>query len=121
MIRYLGCDAAREMLQPFVDRELPMAEQVELEAHLRWCETCAARVEDLRLIGAALRVGAAVPPVHPEDAGAHGRHPVGSADADSRRAGSVAVRPLPRSLRRHALLLAGARRHRGARRRASLP
>jgi hypothetical protein len=67
MIRYLGCDAAREMLQPFVDLELPMAEQVELEAHLRWCDTCTARVEDLRLIGAALRVGAAVPPVHPED------------------------------------------------------
>lgn len=70
MIRYLGCDAAREMLQPLVDLELPMAEQVELEAHLRWCDTCAARVEDLRLIGAALRLGAAVPPLHPEDAGA---------------------------------------------------
>lgn len=69
MIRYLGCDAAREMLQPFVDLELPVAEQVELGAHLRWCETCAARVEDLRLIGAAMRVGAAAPPVHPEDAG----------------------------------------------------
>jgi hypothetical protein len=70
MIRYLGCDAAREMLQPFVDLELPMAEQVELEAHLRWCDICTAHVEDLRLIGAALRVGAAAPPVHPEDAGA---------------------------------------------------
>lgn len=67
MIRYLGCDAAREMLQPFVDLELAMAEQVELEAHLRWCETCAARVQDLRLIGAALRVGGAAPPVHAED------------------------------------------------------
>ena len=70
MIRYLGCDAAREMLQPFVDLELPMEEQVELEAHLRWCDICTARVEDLRLIGAALRVGAAAPPVHPEDVGA---------------------------------------------------
>jgi hypothetical protein len=69
MIRYLGCDAAREMLQPFVDLELPVAEQVELGAHLRWCEICAARVEDLRLIGAALRVGAAAPPVDAEDAG----------------------------------------------------
>jgi Putative zinc-finger len=70
MIRYLGCDAAREMLQPFLDHELPMAEQVELESHLRWCDTCGARLDDMRLIGAALRVGAAVPPVHPEDAGA---------------------------------------------------
>jgi hypothetical protein len=70
MIRYLGCDAAREMLQPFLDLELPMEEQVELEAHLRWCDICTAHVEDLRLIGAALRLGAAAPPVHPEDAGA---------------------------------------------------
>jgi hypothetical protein len=70
MIRYLGCHAAREMLQAFVDLELPMEEQVELEAHLRWCDICTARVEDMRLIGAALRVGAAAPPVHPEDAGA---------------------------------------------------
>jgi hypothetical protein len=70
MIRYLGCHAAREMLQPFVDLELSMEKQVELEAHLRWCDICTARVEDMRLIGAALRVSAAAPPVHPEDAGA---------------------------------------------------
>ena len=67
MISYLGCDAAREMLQPFVDRELSMAEQVELESHLRWCDTCAARVEDLRVIGAGVRLGAAMPGLHVED------------------------------------------------------
>ena len=67
MISYLGCHAAREMLQSFVDRELPMAEQVELESHLRWCDTCAARVEDLRVIGTGVRLGAAVPGVHVED------------------------------------------------------
>ncbi len=67
MIRYLGCHAARPMLQPFVDMELPVGEQVELEAHLRWCDTCAARVEDLRLIGAAIRIGAPGPPAHQED------------------------------------------------------
>jgi len=70
MIPYLGCEAARGMLQPFVDLELPMAEQVMLESHLRWCDTCAARVEDIRLIGAALRLGSAAPSVHAEDAGA---------------------------------------------------
>ena len=70
MIRYLGCDAAREMLQPFVDDELPVVEQVELEAHLRWCESCAARVEDLQLIGAALRLARPRLRRHPEDAGA---------------------------------------------------
>ena len=70
MIPYLGCEAAREMLQPFVDLELPMTEQVVLESHLRWCDTCAARIEDMRMIGAALRLGSAAPSVHAEDAGA---------------------------------------------------
>ena len=57
MIPYLGCQGARDMLEPFVDGELPMSEQVALEAHLRWCDTCRARVEDIRLIGSALRLG----------------------------------------------------------------
>jgi hypothetical protein len=57
MIPYLGCQGARDMLEPFVDGELPMSEQVALEAHLRWCDTCRARVEDMRLIGSALRLG----------------------------------------------------------------
>ena len=70
MIRYLGCDAARAMLQPFVDLELPVAEQVALESHLRWCDTCAEQVEDLRLLGAVLRLGSAGPSAHAEGAGA---------------------------------------------------
>jgi hypothetical protein len=57
MIPYLGCQGARDMLEPFVDGELPVSEQVALEAHLRWCDTCRARVEDIRLIGSALRLG----------------------------------------------------------------
>jgi len=59
MIPYLGCHAARRMLESFVDAELPVDDQIALDAHLRWCDTCRARVEDLRLIGAALRVGPA--------------------------------------------------------------
>lgn len=70
MIAYLGCDAARGMLEPFVDAELAVAEQVALEAHLRWCDTCRARVEDLQLIGAALRVGSAASTMVPQDAAA---------------------------------------------------
>ena len=70
MIPYLGCGAAREMLQPLVDLELPMADQVALEVHLRWCDTCAARVEDLRLVGAALRLSAAAPAAHADAAAA---------------------------------------------------
>jgi len=60
MIPYLGCQGAREMLESFVDGELPVSEQVVLEAHLRWCDTCQARVEDVQLIGSALRLGAVV-------------------------------------------------------------
>lgn len=59
MVPYLGCEHAREMLHAFVDDELPVDEQVAVETHLRWCRTCAAHVEDLRLIGDALRARAA--------------------------------------------------------------
>jgi putative zinc finger protein len=63
MIAYLGCEAAREMLEGFVDDELSVSQQVTLEAHLRWCDTCRARVEDVRLIGSALRTGSAHPAI----------------------------------------------------------
>jgi hypothetical protein len=61
MTPYIGCDTARELLQPFVDEELALPEQVSLEAHLRWCATCRARVEDMRLIGASIRLGSPMP------------------------------------------------------------
>jgi len=56
MIPYLDCRAAQEMLESFVDGELVVHDQVALESHLRWCGVCAARVEDMQLIGASLRV-----------------------------------------------------------------
>ena len=56
MIPYLDCPAAQAMLEAFVDGELAVADQVALESHLRWCRVCAARVEDMQLIGASLRV-----------------------------------------------------------------
>jgi hypothetical protein len=58
MVPYLGCEHAREMLQAFLDGELPVDEQVAVETHLRWCRTCSAHVEDLRLIGDSIRLGA---------------------------------------------------------------
>lgn len=69
MIRYLCCATARGMLEAFVDAELSVADQVALEAHLRWCDTCRARVDDLHLIGAALRLGSAATAI-PQDAAA---------------------------------------------------
>ena len=58
MIPYLGCLHAREMLEAFVDGELAVSEQVRLEAHLRWCDTCRAHVDDLHAIGCTVRAGA---------------------------------------------------------------
>lgn len=58
MIRYVGCDYARQRLDAFADGELPMGDQVLVETHLRWCQTCAARLEDTQTIGASLRLSA---------------------------------------------------------------
>ena len=55
MTPYLTCDAAAELLDAFVDHELPLEEQVAVESHLRWCRVCDARVEDMRVVGEALR------------------------------------------------------------------
>ena len=57
MIPCIPCETARELLEPFLDRELSTNEQVAVEAHLRWCRTCAAHVDDLALIGWSLRAG----------------------------------------------------------------
>ncbi len=55
MTPYIGCDYARLRLESFVDGELAMDEQVAVESHVRWCRTCAARIEDLHLIGDSIR------------------------------------------------------------------
>jgi len=68
MIPYVGCEYAREHLDAFVDSELSVDEQVAVESHLRWCRTCAARVEDLQLIGNSIRLGSLAPPADGEEA-----------------------------------------------------
>ncbi len=68
MIPYIGCEYAREHLDGFVDGELSVDEQVAVESHLRWCRTCAARVEDLQLIGDSIRLGSLAPRPDDEDA-----------------------------------------------------
>jgi hypothetical protein len=52
------CAAARRQLQAFYDGELPMAEQIVVQGHLEWCDQCGEALEDLRFIGAALKIGA---------------------------------------------------------------
>jgi len=58
VIRYVGCDYVRPRLDAFVDEELPMGDQVLVETHLRWCQTCTARLEDAKTIGESLRLTA---------------------------------------------------------------
>ena len=55
---YVGCDRARELLDGLLDDELQMTDQLAVESHLRWCRDCNLRVDDMRLIGAGLRLGA---------------------------------------------------------------
>jgi hypothetical protein len=55
MTQYVGCDHARTLLEGLIDGELSMADQLAVESHLRWCDTCALRVSDMRVIGSALR------------------------------------------------------------------
>jgi hypothetical protein len=68
MIPYVGCEYAREHLDAFVDGELSVDEQVAIESHLRWCRTCAARIEDMQLIGDAIRLGSLMPRADDEEA-----------------------------------------------------
>ena len=57
MTPYVGCEYARARLEGLVDDELSMDEQVLVESHVRWCRTCADRIEDFQLIGTSIRVG----------------------------------------------------------------
>lgn len=65
MSQYVGCDHARTLLEGLIDGELSMTDQLAVESHLRWCDTCALRVEDMRTIGASLRVNSASRPLAP--------------------------------------------------------
>jgi len=68
MIPYVVCEYARVHLDAFVDAELSVDEQVAVESHLRWCRTCAARVEDVQLIGDSIRLGSLAPGVDDDEA-----------------------------------------------------
>jgi len=57
MTPYVGCEYARERLEGLLDDELCVDEQVLVESHVRWCRTCADRIEDFQLIGTSIRVG----------------------------------------------------------------
>ena len=50
MTPYVGCEYARERLEGLLDDELSVDEQVLVESHVRWCRTCADRIEDFQLM-----------------------------------------------------------------------
>jgi hypothetical protein len=54
-VRPLTCTATRRRLEAFYDGELPVADQIAVQAHMDWCDGCAATLEDLRVLGTALR------------------------------------------------------------------
>lgn len=49
------CAAALRRLDAFHDRELPIADEIAVGAHLEWCPACAAVSAEIRSVGAALR------------------------------------------------------------------
>ena len=51
----LTCSATRRRLDALHDGELPMDEQVAVNAHLEWCDACALRLQDLQVVQSVLR------------------------------------------------------------------
>lgn len=55
----MTCSSVRRRLQSFHDRELPVREMIDVEAHVGTCPPCARDLRELQSIGEALRLGAA--------------------------------------------------------------
>ena len=58
-MRLLTCAAVRRRLAAFHDRELPVAEMISFEGHLKGCPPCAGELAELEEIGSLLRTAAA--------------------------------------------------------------
>ena len=58
----MTCSSVRRRLQSFHDRELPVRELIDVEAHIGDCPPCARELRQLQSIGAALRLAAAPSP-----------------------------------------------------------
>ncbi len=54
-MKELSCVVARRRLQPYHDEELPVGEQIAMDAHLEGCEECRAALDELGTIRAVLR------------------------------------------------------------------
>jgi hypothetical protein len=56
-MRVLTCSATRRRLEALHDEELPVSEQVWVNAHLDWCDACASKLTELRVMRSAIRSG----------------------------------------------------------------
>jgi hypothetical protein len=54
-MKVLTCSATRRRLEALHDGELPIGEQVSVNAHLDWCDGCAQILEELRAMRDAIR------------------------------------------------------------------
>jgi hypothetical protein len=61
------CRQMRRQLSAFHDGELPVGEQIALQAHLRECPDCAAEVRELDDLAACVRAGALSAEVSPDE------------------------------------------------------
>jgi hypothetical protein len=57
-MKVLTCAAARRRLQAYHDGELPIGDQIDVDAHLEWCDHCATALTDMQLLRAVLRATA---------------------------------------------------------------
>jgi hypothetical protein len=57
-MKVLSCTAARRRLQAYHDAELAISEQINVGAHLEWCDGCAAQLRELQSVRALLRMRA---------------------------------------------------------------
>jgi putative zinc finger protein len=55
-MKVLSCAAARRRLQAYHDDELSVGQQIEMDAHLEWCDECGLALEELDALRSALRV-----------------------------------------------------------------
>ena len=62
-----ACREVRRQLSAFHDGELPVGDQIAIQAHLRECPACAADVRELEELGSCLRAGALAAEVRREE------------------------------------------------------
>jgi len=61
-----SCRSVRRLLSAFHDGELPIGEQIAVQAHLRQCRSCAVEARELALLGSIVRDGSPAASAEPD-------------------------------------------------------